>query len=171
VDYLDTPPYTAAVIRRTAPDRSEIHEGVTEVQHVIEGSGSVITGGSLLEAVKTESGELRGQGITGGSERSVAAGDLIVIPAVWSGEVAATILLGIAIIGPKRRRALGAPAFCVLALLAGMVACGGGGSGSGGGGGGGGGGTGGTPAGTYTVTVTGTAGSTTHTTMFTLIVQ
>jgi hypothetical protein len=105
--------------------------------------------------------------------RSAAA----VIPSVpwrgtplWSGEAAATILLGIAIIGPRRKRPLVVPAFCVLALLAGMVACGGSGSGSGGGGGGGG-GTGGTPAGTYTVTVTGTAGSTTHTTTFTLIVQ
>jgi hypothetical protein len=89
---------------------------------------------------------------------------------LWSGEAAATILLGIAIIGPRRRRPLVVPAFCVLALLAGMAACGGSGSGSGGGGGGGG-GTGGTPAGTYTVTVTGTAGPTTHTTTFTLIVQ
>ncbi len=44
--------------------------------------------------------------------------------------MAATVLLGIAIIGPRRRRPLGGPAFCVLALLAGMVACGGGGSGS-----------------------------------------
>jgi hypothetical protein len=53
---------------------------------------------------------------------------------LWSGEVAAIILLGIAVIGPRRRRPLGLPAFCVLALLAGMVACGGSGSGSGGGG-------------------------------------
>ena len=88
---------------------------------------------------------------------------------LWGGAVAATILLGIVIIGPRRRASLGVPAFCVLALLAGIIACGGSGSGSGGGGGGG--GTSGTLAGTYTVTVTGTAGSTTHTTMFTLIVQ
>jgi hypothetical protein len=88
---------------------------------------------------------------------------------LWSGEVAATILVGIAIIGPRRRRQFGVSAFCVLVLLAGMVACGGSSSGSGGGGGGG--GTRGTPAGTYAVTMTGTAGSTTHTTTFTLIVQ
>jgi hypothetical protein len=85
---------------------------------------------------------------------------------LWSGGVAATILLGIAIISPTRRRSPAAPALSVLALLAGMVACGGGGSSSGGSGGGG-----GTPAGTYTVTVTGIAGSTTHTATFTLIVQ
>lgn len=110
---------------------------------------------------------------------TMAGSAAAVIPSVpwrctplWSGEAAATILLGIAIIGPRRKRPLVVPAFCVLALLAGMAACGGSGSGSGGGGGGGGGGgTGGTPAGTYTVTVTGTAGSTTHTTTFTLIVQ
>jgi mannose-6-phosphate isomerase-like protein (cupin superfamily) len=81
VDYFDTPPYTASVIRRTAPDRSEVHKDVTEVQFVIEGSGNLVTGGSLLEAVETESGELRGRGIIGGKERSVALGDLIVIPA------------------------------------------------------------------------------------------
>ena len=88
---------------------------------------------------------------------------------LWSVAAAATIFVGFTIVVPRRRRLFGAPVFCILALLLGIVACGGSGSGSGGGGGGG--GTSGTLAGTYTVTVTGTAGSTTHTTTFTLIVQ
>jgi hypothetical protein len=90
---------------------------------------------------------------------------------LWIGVVAATIFMGFSIVAPRRRLPFGAPVFRVLALLLGVVACGGSGSGSGGGGGGGGGSTAGTAAGTYTVTVTGTAGSTTHTTTFTLIVQ
>jgi len=63
------------VIRRTAPDHSEVHKDVTEVQYVIEGSGNFVTGGSLLEAVETESGELRGRGIIGA--RSAASRQVI----------------------------------------------------------------------------------------------
>jgi hypothetical protein len=88
---------------------------------------------------------------------------------LWSGAFAVTIFMGFTIVAARRRRAFAAPIFCLGALLLGIVACGGSGSGFGAGGGGGGGG--GTPAGTYTVTVTGAAGSTTHTTTFTLIVQ
>jgi mannose-6-phosphate isomerase-like protein (cupin superfamily)/ketosteroid isomerase-like protein len=81
VDYLDTPPYTATVIRRTAPDRSEVHKAATEVQYVIEGSGILVTGGSLVEGTETEPDEIRGRGISGGDERRIASGDLMVIPA------------------------------------------------------------------------------------------
>jgi hypothetical protein len=92
---------------------------------------------------------------------------------LWREALAATVFMGFTIFAAGRKRTFGAPVFCIVALLLGIVACGGSGSGTTGGGGSGGGGAGaaGTPAGTYTVTVTGTAGSTTHTTTFTLIVQ
>ena len=113
---------------------------------------------------------------TAPSTAAVIPSDFRRVTPLWTAELAATMLMGIVIVGWKRRGAL--PACCVALLLAGLVACGGGGSGSGSGSGagsgsgtGGGGGTGGTTAGTYSVTVTGTAGSTTHTTTFTLIVQ
>ena len=80
VDYADTPKYVATVIRRTAPDKAEVHQGVTDVWYVISGSGTLVTGGSLVEAVQTEPDELRGKSISGGDTRHVAKGDIVTIP-------------------------------------------------------------------------------------------
>jgi subtilase family serine protease len=85
--------------------------------------------------------------------------------------LACLLLIGI----PARRRSwrsILAMLMFLIALTAGVAACGGGGSGSSSsGGGGGGGGIVGTSAGVYTITVTGTSGSTIETGTFTLIVQ
>jgi mannose-6-phosphate isomerase-like protein (cupin superfamily) len=80
VDYADTPKYSATVIRRTAPDKAEVHQGVTDIWYVISGSGTLITGGALLEGVQTEPDELRGKAISDGNSRTVAKGDIVTIP-------------------------------------------------------------------------------------------
>lgn len=61
IDYADTPKYSATVIRRTAPDKSEVHQAVTDIWYVMSGSGTLVTGGSLTEPVQTEPDELRGK--------------------------------------------------------------------------------------------------------------
>lgn len=80
IDYADTAKYLASVIRRTAPDKAEVHEGMTDVWYVIVGSGTLVTGGSLTEPARTEPDELRGTGIAGGETRHVTKGDILVIP-------------------------------------------------------------------------------------------
>ena len=80
IDYADTAKYLASVIRRTGPDEAEVHKAMTDVWYVIEGSGTLVTGGSLIEAVQTEPDELRGTGIAGGETRHVGKGDILVIP-------------------------------------------------------------------------------------------
>lgn len=103
-------------------------------------------------------------------------------PVNWSILLSALILCCLLFLQSPRTRRMrlaGPLAVVFFLVVVGLVAygCGGGGGGGGNssGGGGGGGGTppptSGTLAGNYTVTVTGTAGSTTHTTTLTLVVQ
>lgn len=79
IDFVDTPKYSATVIRRTAPDRAEVHKVMTDVWYVIEGGGTLVTGGSLTNVSQTEPDELRGRTISGGEERQVGKGDFVMI--------------------------------------------------------------------------------------------
>ncbi len=67
-----------------------IHTEVTEVYTVLEGSGTLVTGGRLLDPRPRENTARRrmvsgpgwtGTGIEGGVARQVAEGDIIIIPA------------------------------------------------------------------------------------------
>jgi mannose-6-phosphate isomerase-like protein (cupin superfamily) len=80
VSLVKTEDYEAIVLRRTAPDRAEVHSGISDVWHVLEGGGTLVTGGSLIDGVDTEPGEVRGRGITGGESRHVGPGDFSNIP-------------------------------------------------------------------------------------------
>jgi len=81
VDLVKAPGYLATTVRRTSPDRAEVHTGVADVWYVIEGGGTLVTGGSLVQGVETEPGEIRGRSIAGGESRHIARGDFAVIPA------------------------------------------------------------------------------------------
>ncbi len=58
------------------------HGRISEVWVVREGSGIVVTGGSLIDQTPSGSGpgEYRGTGIRGGEERFIQAGDLVFVP-------------------------------------------------------------------------------------------
>jgi len=57
------------------------HGRITEVWVVREGSGIVATGGTLVNQTDGASpGEFRGTAISGGSERTIKAGDVVFIP-------------------------------------------------------------------------------------------
>ena len=78
--YLGAPGYSATVVRRTRAGSAEVHRNVSDVWYVIDGGGTLVTGGSLVGARETEPGELRGQSVSGGTARRIAKGDLIGIP-------------------------------------------------------------------------------------------
>ncbi len=80
VNYLSAPGYAAVVVRRTKPDRAEVHKTQMDIWHVVEGSGTLVTGGSMVEPSETEPNELRGRAISGGEERHVSKGDFLTIP-------------------------------------------------------------------------------------------
>ena len=68
-------------IRRTATTRSEAHASFTDVWYVLEGSASLVTGGTIVEGIATAPGEIRGRSIAGGDTRPIQAGDFAIVPA------------------------------------------------------------------------------------------
>jgi mannose-6-phosphate isomerase-like protein (cupin superfamily) len=64
---------------RDAPGLAEMHEGDTDVWYVLAGGGTLVTGGTIVDASITGPGEHRGPAIRGGSELAIAAGDLVSI--------------------------------------------------------------------------------------------
>ena len=60
---------------------AEIHTLDADLVYVLDGSATLVTGGSAPDAKVTEPNELRGSAIVGGESRRVVKGDVIVIPA------------------------------------------------------------------------------------------
>lgn len=67
---------------RTGPGIVEVHLKETDVMYFIEGSATLVTGGT---AVNAKSGntphQIRGTDIQGGDARQVTKGDVVVVPA------------------------------------------------------------------------------------------
>jgi glc operon protein GlcG len=76
----ETSDYKVHASRRETPGQVEIHEKDTDVIHVLSGSATLVTGGTVLEPKTTGPGEIRGSSIEGGETRTLAAGDVMVVP-------------------------------------------------------------------------------------------
>jgi uncharacterized protein GlcG (DUF336 family)/mannose-6-phosphate isomerase-like protein (cupin superfamily) len=66
--------------RRDKPGQAEVHEHETDIIHVLEGSAVLVTGGTLVGGKMTADGEIRGAAIEGGDTRTIARGDLVIVP-------------------------------------------------------------------------------------------
>ena len=73
--------YTYLAVRRDQTGEVEVHATLDDAIVVQEGAATVLYGGQLAGERETAPGERRGGQITGGTTRSVAAGDLLIIPA------------------------------------------------------------------------------------------
>jgi len=73
--------YTARLEYRQSVGPAAIHETETELFYVLEGSGTLITGGALVNGSPRAGGNLSGTTIDGGMPRPVRPGDMIVVPA------------------------------------------------------------------------------------------
>jgi mannose-6-phosphate isomerase-like protein (cupin superfamily) len=91
------------------------HDKVSEVYHVIEGAGTLVTGGTLLNPQRRESSNdlvtqingpgVSGSGIQGGVSRRVTRGDVVIIPAGtphWFSNVEADITYTVVRVDPSR---------------------------------------------------------------------
>ena len=77
---LSLAPYRASLEYRTATGPAAVHEKEAELFYVIEGSGTLTTGGKLKEEKRQNPTNLGGTGIDGGQSRTVAKGDFIIVP-------------------------------------------------------------------------------------------
>ncbi len=75
-----------AVIRRVKPESSALqHEKISEVYHVVSGSGTLVSGGTIvngkaLPASTTIGPSISGE-VQGGERRRIGPGDIVMIPA------------------------------------------------------------------------------------------
>jgi glc operon protein GlcG len=73
--------YMVHASRREAPGMAEIHTKDADIVYVLDGTATLVTGGSAIDAKVTAEGELRGTAITGGDTRQLKKGDVIIVPA------------------------------------------------------------------------------------------
>jgi mannose-6-phosphate isomerase-like protein (cupin superfamily) len=93
---LQLAPYRANLEYRVAVGPASIHEKDAEMFYVIEGSGTIVTGGSLNEERRTNPENRSGTGVQGGSSRRVAKGDFVMVPentAHWFSAIDGTLVL------------------------------------------------------------------------------
>jgi mannose-6-phosphate isomerase-like protein (cupin superfamily) len=100
---------------QTPPGVAAVHFKVSEIYHVMDGAGTLVTGGTMVNAktrpadsisVKLEDGPgASGTAIQGGVTRKIKAGDVVVIPAGvphWFSEIEGSITYVVVRFDPDR---------------------------------------------------------------------
>jgi mannose-6-phosphate isomerase-like protein (cupin superfamily) len=91
-------PYNANLEYRVAGVKApaSVHEREAEMFYVVEGAGTLVTGGTLRDEKRTNAENLTGSAIDGGTPRRIAKGDWVMVPektAHWFSQIEGTIVL------------------------------------------------------------------------------
>lgn len=97
VVYNGTPErsYQVHAARKNSTGEAEIHERDTDIFHILEGTATLVTGGTVLDAKSTAPGETRGSSLRDGTSTPLAKGDVAIIPnglPHWITDVQGTLL-------------------------------------------------------------------------------
>jgi len=93
---LQLAPYNVNLEYRGSVGPASIHMKEAEMFYVIDGSGTLIIGGKLVNQTQTNADNLSGTGIEGGTPQAVAKGDFIIVPentGHWFSEIKSTLVL------------------------------------------------------------------------------
>jgi mannose-6-phosphate isomerase-like protein (cupin superfamily) len=74
------PPYAVNLESRVASANAAVHEKEAEMFYVVDGAGTLVTGGKLTGETRTNADNLSGSGIEGGTTQHVAKGDFVFVP-------------------------------------------------------------------------------------------
>ena len=66
--------------RRDAPGEAEVHTRDTDILYVLEGEATLVTAGLVVGAREIAPDEIRGPRIEGGERRTLAPGEVVVVP-------------------------------------------------------------------------------------------
>jgi mannose-6-phosphate isomerase-like protein (cupin superfamily) len=80
VPLIETGDYKIHASRREGPGMAEIHTRDTDIAYVLQGSATLVTGGTVTGQKSIGPEELRGSAIRGGQTRELVPGDVVVIP-------------------------------------------------------------------------------------------
>jgi len=73
--------YNVQTNKRTANGNIEIHEKETDIFYVMDGSATIIVGGTAVEPKQTRPGQMTAKDIQDGQTYNLKKGDVLVIPA------------------------------------------------------------------------------------------
>ena len=73
--------YMVHASRREKPGLAEVHAKYADIVYVLDGTATLVTGGTAVNAKTIEPDEVRGSEISGGETRQLKKGDVIIIPA------------------------------------------------------------------------------------------
>jgi mannose-6-phosphate isomerase-like protein (cupin superfamily) len=77
---LQLPPYTVSIEYRTGVANAAVHEKDAELFYVIDGTATLVTGGKLVNATRTNPDNQTGTGVEGGKAQRIAKGDFVLVP-------------------------------------------------------------------------------------------
>jgi mannose-6-phosphate isomerase-like protein (cupin superfamily) len=80
VPMIEVGDYKIHASRREGPGMAEIHTRDTDIAYVLQGTATLVTGGTAVGVKETGPEELRGTAIEGGETRELKVGDVVVIP-------------------------------------------------------------------------------------------
>lgn len=87
--------YMVHASRREGPGMVEVHAKDTDIVYVLQGSATIVTGGTMVNGKNIAPDEIRGTDVTGGETRKLVPGDVMIIPngtPHWFKEVSAPFL-------------------------------------------------------------------------------
>lgn len=87
--------YMVHTSRRDKPGLAEVHTLDTDIIYVLDGTATLVTGGTAAETKEVGPNEIRGSRIDGGDVRQLAKGNVIIVPNSvphWFKEVSGTFL-------------------------------------------------------------------------------
>src|SRR5215471_14043016 len=79
--FIRLAPYNINMEHRLMNQAASVHETEAELFYVIDGAGTLVTGGKLVDEKRTNPENLTGTAIQGGVSKRVAKGDWILVPA------------------------------------------------------------------------------------------
>jgi glc operon protein GlcG len=77
---IETAGYKVNTSLRVEPGQAEVHARETDVFYVVEGSATLVVGGTVVEPQSVSADEVRGKAIAGGETHQLKPGDVVVIP-------------------------------------------------------------------------------------------
>jgi len=77
---ISAQPYVLNLEHRTGKAPASVHGAEAELIMVLDGAGTITTGGSLVDPANGTNGNISGKDITGGTPQHLAKGDMLMVP-------------------------------------------------------------------------------------------
>jgi quercetin dioxygenase-like cupin family protein len=77
---VETAGYKVHASRRDAPGLAEVHTEDTDIIYVLDGTATIVTGGTMVSRTEIAPHEIRGKAIEGGTAQQLARGDVFIVP-------------------------------------------------------------------------------------------